>query len=271
MRASNFSTPRPDQAVTLPFRLTLVVQAAAGLVFGLAPLVATAPYASAIGFSGDDPLVYRLGGAATTGYFVAPLIALAGGARWREIRIPAIATLTFTIGALVASALELTTGARQLIVPIVMAAGAAFTVIAAYWLRRNEGAEIDAGRRLGSSATVVLALATLSAGAFGLLPLLAPELDANLFGLAGTDTWVFRLAGAACLGYATAGVASLLAPGYRLMRIQNFAAITFNALAAICAWQAVSSGAGGLLAPVVAAAATFFTIALTWVDRKYKA
>jgi hypothetical protein len=115
----------------------------------------------------------------------------------------------------------------------------------------------------------VLAVATLSAGTFGLLPLLAPDPFASLFGLAGTDTWVFRLAGAGCLGYATAGIASVMAAGYRPIRIQNLAAITFNALGAIGSWLAVASGDGGWLAPIVAAAASFFTVALIWVDRTH--
>jgi hypothetical protein len=265
------SSAAGDQARIFPFRLTLIAQAVAGLVFGLIPLLATASYASALGFSGDDPLIYRLGGAATTGYFVAPLVALAWGAGWRQIRIPAIATLTFTIGAFGASAYELATGAKQPIIPFVVGAGAVFTVIAAYWLRRDEGTAFDSGRRLDTPARVVLLLATLSAATFGVLPLVAPGAFASLFGLVGTDTWVFRLAGAACLGYATAGIASLFAPGYRAMRIQNMAAIAFNALGAISAWLAVSAGTGGLLAPAVAAAASFFTVALIWVDRKYTA
>jgi hypothetical protein len=78
----------------------------------------------------------------------------------------------------------------------------------------------------------------------------------------------FRLAGAGCIGYATAGIASLMAPGYRLMRIENLAAISFNLLGAISAWIAVASGDGGLLAPVVAVAASFFTVALSWMDRQ---
>jgi hypothetical protein len=258
-----------DQAFTLPFRITLAAQAAAGLVFGLAPLLATAAYASALGFSGDDALVYRLGGAATTGYFVAPVLALAWRAGWRQIRIPAIATLTFTIGAFVASAWELLSGATQLVVPFVVVAGAVFTLIAAWWLRRDAAPEIDPGRPLSTPARAILALATLSAGTFGLLPLLVPDPFTSLFGLAGTDTWVFRLAGAGCLGYATAGIASLMAPGYRLMRIQNMAAITFNALGAVSAWLAVATGDGGWLAPIVAAAASFFTVALIWVDRTH--
>jgi hypothetical protein len=266
---ASLAAPSGDQAFTFPFKLTLAAQAVAGLIFGLAPLLATAAYASAIGFSGNDVLVYRLGGAATTGYFVAPVVALAWRAGWRQIRIPAIATLTFTIGAFAASAWEFFGGATQPVIPFVVAAGAVFTVIAAWWLRRDEAPAADAGRVLETPARVILGLATLSAGTFGVLPLLAPDPFTSLFGLAGTDTWVFRLAGAGCLGYATGGIASLLAPGYRPMRIQNVAAIAFNGLGAVSAWVAVIGSDGGWLAPVVAAAASFFTVALIWIDRTY--
>lgn len=267
--AASMTGATQDQAFSLPFRLTLAAQAAAGLVFGLAPLLVTAAYASAIGFSGDDPLVYRLGGAATTGYFVAPVLALAWRAGWRQIRIPAMATLTFTIGAFAASAWEFANGATQPVVPFVVAAGAVFTLIAAWWLRRDEAPDMEPGRPLSNPARAILVLATLSAATFGLLPLLVPDPFVSLFGLTGTDTWVFRLAGAGCLGYATGGIASLLAPGYRFMRIQNMAAITFNALGAASSWVAVAGGYGGWLAPVVAVAASFFTVALIWVDRTH--
>jgi hypothetical protein len=262
------STQTDDQAHLPLFKATLIAQAAAGLVFGLAPLLVQAGYATALGFSGDDPLVYRLGGAATTGYFVAPVLALAWGAGWARIRIPAIATLTFTIGALGASVWEFLAGTRQPVVPFVVLAGAVFTTVALYWIRRDEAGGIDPGRPVPPLGKAILALATLSAGVFGVLPLLAPGPFATLFGLSGTDGWVFRLAGAGCLGYATAGIASLMAPGYGLMRIQNIAAITFNLLGAISSWIAVVGGNGGLLAPVVAVAASFFTVALIWMDRQ---
>ena len=257
-----------DQAYTLPFKLTLAAQAAAGLVFGVAPLVATTAYASAIGFSGSDVIIYRLGGAATFGYFVAALVTLASGAGWRQIRIPAIATLTFTIAAFLASAVELAGGAKQAVVAFVVVAGLVFSAIAAWWLRRDEAPPMDAGPSLDMPARAILGLATLSAATFGVLPLVAPGPFASLFGLIGGDPFVYRLAGAGCLGYATAGIASLMASGYRAIRIQNMAAIAFNALGASSAWIAVVGGGGGLLAPVVAVAATFFTIALIWIDRR---
>jgi hypothetical protein len=256
-----------DQASLPGFRLTLGVQAIAALIFGLAPLVATAAYASAIGFSGKEVLVYRLGGAATFGYLTAPALALAWHASWRQLRIPAMATITFTLGALVASVWELVTGATQVVIPLVIVAGAAFSLVAAYWLRRDEAPDGDAGRALDMRAQVIIGLATVSAGTFGLLPILAPGPFGTVFGVSAADSWVFRLAGAACLGYATGGIASLRAPGYGVIRLQNLAAITFNGIAAISAWIAVASGSGAWLAPVVAAAASFFAVALFYLDR----
>ena len=258
-----------DQAFTIPFRLTLAGQAAAGLVFGIAPLVALAAYAASIGFTGSDPLIYRLGAAATSGYVAASVIALAWRAGWRQLRVPAIATLTFTLTAFAGSIWEYVTGTRQPIVAFVIVTGGVFSVVAAYWLLRDDAPIEDPGPRLSSPARAIVGLATVSAATFGILPLLVPELFASVFGLAGVDTWVYRLAGAACFGYATAGIASLTAPGYREMRLQNVAAVTFNAVAAVSAMIAIVSGDGGLLAPVVAAAAGFFTVALVWVDRTH--
>jgi len=257
----------PDQAQRPAFRLTQLAQALAALVFGVAPILAAGAYASFLGFSGHDQLVYRLGGAATFGYVVPPLVAIMWRSGWRDIRIPAVATLTFTVGALLASAWELVAGAREPVVPFVAVAATGFTAVALYWIRRDEGTETPVGRPLTTPARGIVALATLSAATFGLLPLLSPSIFSTAFNLAGTDAWVFRLAGAGCLGYATAGIASLAAPGYGRVRLQNLSAITFNFLGAVSAWYAVANGDGGLLAPIVAAAATFFTVALAWIDR----
>ena len=267
------TTPAPersqDQAFLPAFRLTLVAQGIAALGFGIVPLVATSAYASAISFPGNDPLIFRLGGAATTGYLAAPLLALAWRAGWREVRIPALATLTFTLAALGASAWERVGGARQPIVIAVVAAGAVFSIIAAFWIRHDQAPPLDPGRPLESPARIVIILATLSAATFGLLPLLLPGPFATIFGITAPSGWVSRIAGAACLGYATGGIASLRAGGYRPMRIQNLAAITFNALGATSAWISVIGGGGGWLAPVVAVAASFFTVALIAIERRY--
>ena len=118
-------------------------------------------------------------------------------------------------------------------------AATVFALIAVYWLRRNEGPAGDPGPAISMPFRIVIALATISAAVFGPVPLVLPDVFASLVGLEGTDAWIFRMAGAACLGYATAGVLSLQARGYHRFAIQNLAAITFNALAAVCALKAV--------------------------------
>jgi hypothetical protein len=50
------------------------------------------------------------------------------------------------------------------------------------------------------------------------------------------------------------------------MRVQNLAAIAFNATAAVAAWQATLGGAGGVIAPLIAVAASAFAVALTALE-----
>ncbi len=257
-----------DQAQLPIFRALLGVQVLAGFVFGVIPLLAPAQAASFVGYTGDDQLVYRLAGAATAGYLVAALAALAWRSSWRDLRIPIIGTLTFTTAAALGSLVSLVGGDRHWVVVVVLLAAGSFAVLAGYWLRRDQGVSIPAGMPTDPVIKAILALATLSAGVFGLMPLLAPGPFASLFGLVGTDVWIFRMAGAACLGYATAGILEIRAEGLRRIRVQNLAAIGFNVGGAASAWLAIiATGHGGLLAPVIAAAATTFAVLLIWLQR----
>jgi hypothetical protein len=251
-----------DQAGLPTFRALLGVQVLATIVFGMVPLLLPSVFASVTGYSGDDSLVYRLAGAATTGYLVAAILALTGRTPWVNLRIPMVATLTFTAAAALSCLVTLVGGDSHWVVLVVLLAATAFALIAIYWLRRDQGPVAPAGLPVSMPFRVVVGLASLSAATFGLLPLLAPGPFASLFGLAGTDTWIFRMAGSACLGYATAGVLSIRAEGYERFAVQNLAAVTFNTLGAAAAWKAVVYGEGGYLAPVVGLAATFFAVAL---------
>ena len=254
-----------DQASLPVFRVLLLVQVLATIVFGVVPLVFPETFAILTGYSGNDPIVYRLAGAATAGYLIAALVSLVGRKRWADLRIPIAATLTFNAAAAVSSILEIVGGDRHVVVVVVLLAAAAFAALATYWLRRDDGAPVLAGEGLDQVSRVIIGLATLSAGVFGLLPLILPVTFAALFGLSGTDVWIFRMAGSACLGYAVAGLLELRAPAYAPIAVQNLAAIAFNAFAAVAAWLALASGSGGLLAPIVAVAATFFALALGWL------
>jgi hypothetical protein len=257
-----------DQARLPVFGLLLVVQGLATIVFGVVPLLLPRTFASITGYSGDDEFVYRLAGAATTGYLVAAIAALVWRSSWLDVRIALIATLTFTTAAALACLVTVIGGDSHWVVIVVLLAAAAFAVIAAYWLRRDAGALIPAGDPISPVFKVIIGLATLSAGVFGVMPLVAPTQFASLFGLVGTDTWIFRMAGAACLGYATAGILEFRAAGLRRIAVQNLGAIAFNVAGAASAWLALLIvGHGGLLAPVIAAAATTFAVLLIWIQR----
>jgi hypothetical protein len=257
-----------DQTRLPVFRLLLVVQGLASTVFGVVPLLLPRTFASVTGYSGDDEFVYRLAGAATAGYLVAAIAALTWRSAWQDVRIALVGTLTFTTAATLACLVTLVGGDSHWVVIVVLLAAGAFAAIAAYWLRRDAGEPVPAGAPITPTMKVILGLATLSAGVFGILPLVAPTAFASLFGLVGTDAWIFRMAGAACLGYATAGILEIRAAGLRRIAVQNLAAITFNVAGAASAWLALlATGHGGLLAPVIAAAATTFSVLLIWIQR----
>ena len=152
-----------DQAHLPAFRLLLGVQVLATIVFGLVPLLFAKIFANITGYSGDDPILYRLAGAATTGYLVAAVVALASRTPWVNLRIPMVATLTFTVLAAIASLVTFLGGDQRWVVVVVFLAATAFAVIAGYWLRRNEGQVTPAGRPLAMEARVIVGLATLSA------------------------------------------------------------------------------------------------------------
>jgi hypothetical protein len=254
-----------DQARRPIFRWLMAVQLLSAGFFGVVPFLSPGIFASLSGVSGREELIYRLAGAASTGYAVVALLALARRSSWAELRIPLVATLTFTASAALGSGLAILDADLTPMVGFVLAAASVFAVLAAYWLVRDEGPTAPDRPALTPATRAILALATLSAAVFGILPLVAPGQFADWFRLDGTDSWVFRMAGAACFGYATAGFLEIRASSYPAIRLQNAAAITFNAMGATAAALAVVSGHGGLLAPVILLAAGAFTVLLVLI------
>ena len=116
-------------------------------------------------------------------------------------------------------------------------------------------------RDVATWVLVVLALATLSAAVFGLGPQL-PGPFASLMGYAGTDEYVYRLAGAACFGYAAMGVQELRSLHWEDMRLPNVMALVFNGLAFLASVFEIFAGRTTLLVILVALAAGFFTAAI---------
>ena len=108
----------------------------ASLVFGLGPLVAGGGFGRALGYPGFDDFIYRQAGAATTGACVGGLLALQSR-RWREIRLAAVAAITFNAASVVAAILEVAGGTPQPVVYIILAAAGLVTVGMALALQRE--------------------------------------------------------------------------------------------------------------------------------------
>ncbi len=255
----------PDQATLPIFRILLIVQVLAAGFFGLVPFLLPDSFASGAGFVGDEPFIYRLAGAATLGYAA---VALIGSVRptWYRLRIPVLATLTFNAAAVIGALLSLASGEMQFVVYFVAIAAFAFTVLAGYWMTRNQGPGDPAPEPIEPWFRAVIAVATLAAAFFGLAPLVAAAQFASLAGLSTNDLFIYHLAGAATLGYSVAGVASLLASSRAEIGLQVRAATVFNGLSAIAALvYLVNGGTAAVAWLILVAAAAFTAVFVLWM------
>ena len=254
-----------DPARSPFFRGLLAVQVVAAAFFGLVPFIVPGEFARLFQLRGDEPYVYRLAGAAATGYAVVAALGLVRG-RWVELRIPLVATLSFFFATLVAALLSIEEAGIQPLSGLVLIVPILFLPITGGWLIRYWRArQVDrSAPRLEPGFRVTLGLATVAAFTFGVLPTLLPRTLMSVAGLAETDLVIVRLAGAGCFGYATAGVLQLLADRWPEIGLQNAAAITFNALGAIGSALYLANGGRSPLAVLLLVAAGFFAIALSW-------
>lgn len=264
-----------DQARTVMFRALLLVEVASAGFFGLFPLAFPEAFAAVFGYAGAEPFLYRIAGAATTGYAVMALAAFLQP-RWATFRIPLVATLTFNIGAVTAALLTADDREFTALGAFILVAAAAFAIASFYWLYRDEGPRSAEGAPIEEGFRLTLMAATAVAAFFGLFPLLMTRTFADAFGLAtpagdaaffsgpASDFFIYRIAGAATLGYAAAGLFQLLSGRWAEIRLQLVGAITFNALGAISAAIYLAAGGRSLLGILVLVAGGFFTLALTW-------
>jgi hypothetical protein len=252
-----------DQATATTFRALLLVEVLAAAFFGLFPFAFPETFARVFGLPGAEPFVYRIAGAATTGYGVMAMFAFLRP-RWATFRIPLIAALTFNVGAVVAALVSADTGDLSPLVGIVGLAASAFALASAYWLYRDVGPRVEAGPQVEEGFRATLLAATGVAVLFGILPLLLTNTFVTVFGLADSDRFIYRLAGAATLGYGAAGVFQLLSGRWPEIRLQVLGAITFNALGALAAGIYLATGGRSFLGLLILVAAGFFTLALTW-------
>lgn len=262
-RGSVHGARSADQAQLPIFRALLVVEILAAGVFGLVPFVLPVLAAKTVGFVGDEPFIYRLAGAASFGYAVMAWIGYRQPA-WHRMRIPLIATLTFTAAAVVASALSLLNGEQQFIIYFVLIVSVVFSILSLYWVVRNVGPRAADGGGIEAAFRTILLLATAAAAVFGVVPLLAPKAFMSFAGFKGTDLYIGRAAGAATLGYAVAGVYQLRARNRAEIHVQVIGALVFNGLSAIAAALYVIEGGRSPVGVLILVAATFFSASFIW-------
>jgi hypothetical protein len=214
-----------------------------------APLwILPSQFARFAGLSGDDTLIYRLGGAAMVGYALALAYALRRS-EWAPIRFVVLAMYVFAAIAFLAG---------FVVVVSLWAVVVAWAVAQVLVAHRGS---VAGPRDTATWVRIVLVLATVSAAVFGLGPQL-PGPFASLMGYKGTDEYIYRLAGATCFGYAAMGVQELRSLHWDDMRLPNVMALAFNGLAAVAALSEILFGRVTLLAILVALAAGFFTVAI---------
>src|SRR5947209_11781257 len=168
-------------------RWLLALPLAGGLVFGLFPLLVPVAFASFTGFSGNDPFIYRLAGAATFGYAVALGLGLRQGT-WAAVRLVVIAVLTFNLASLYACCVELvspSSGGVRPVVYLILAASLVIVGITGTLLYRHRQDEKPAPN-IASWVVRFIVIATVLATAFGLTPLFYPQIN-HLFGFKVTD------------------------------------------------------------------------------------
>jgi hypothetical protein len=224
--------------------LLAIVPGAFGLLLFLAPEFS----AKASGFVGKDIFLYRLAGAASFGY----LVSLAGAWRdgWPALRITLAGMALFAAGSIVACAVALVAGEGTWIVGVVLVASVVFLGLQLLLLRNPPARTEWTRESLPDVADWVLyliafgAIAALGTGALALL--FGGAGGTLLAGYSGTDSIIYREAGAATLGGAYGAYLALRSRRWAEIGRGLWGALAFNGLSLIAAVLEIARGSGGL-------------------------
>jgi hypothetical protein len=112
----------------------------------------------------------------------------------------------------------------------------------------------------------LLVLLVLAGALFGMAPFLAPARFAAATGFAGTDVFLYRLAGAATFGYGV-GLAVGYRSGWRALRIPIAATAVFNGASILACLAAILGGAQPVVFVILAASILFTASAVLFLSR----
>ncbi len=222
---------RIDAKLTPLERVLLILPMLSGLGLGLFTVLLPKTFADVAQFPADDILVYQLAGAATLGYGVVFLIGIFWGS-WLAIRLPIIAVLPFNLAALAACVYEVATTSAPYSVYLLFAPTILLAALSIWLLWRYRNVTRPEQDLAQLTVRIFLIVGTLSAGVFGVLPLVAPELG-KLVHLQMNAPFIARMAGAASLGYGVMAIFAQRALSSLELRLPIVMAAVFNGVSGI--------------------------------------
>lgn len=213
----------------------------------------------------------RFVGAEGAGIMAGLALALRRG-DWTTARLPAVATLAFTIAALfacVATAVSSSGGGdggggdggrSQLVLLLVGGATAVLAVsMVALLVWRRGTARPASGTGVGRTLVWFLALRTATAWLFGVWPLFFPAPFVRTFGVAHVTLFLYRLGGAGLVGYALMGVGELRSRCWSELRAPAVMVLVLAAFCAVVSLASLAIGERSSLGYLVAILASIVT------------
>jgi hypothetical protein len=223
--------------------LLAIVPGAFGVLLFLAPEAS----ARAFGLIGKDIFLYRLAGAASFGY----LVSLAGAWRdgWPALRITVAGMAVFAIGSILAAAAALVTSEGAWIVGVILVVSVVFLGLEFLLLTNPPGGDrASTGvRDVADWVSYLFAFGAIAALGTGSLALLLGGVGGTLLaGYSGTDSIIYREAGAATLGAAYGAYLATKSRRWAEIGRGLWGALAFNGLSLVAAILEIARGNGGL-------------------------
>jgi hypothetical protein len=233
--------------------------------FGALLLLAPEASARAFGLVGSDIFLYRLAGAASFGYLASLAAEWRGG--WPALRITIAGMPIFAVGSILAALVALIGGEGTWIAGAILIVSVVLLALELVLLRDLPGRE-RAGSDAGDIApwvTYLFAFGAIAAlGTSSVALLLGGAGGKLLAGYSGTDSIIYREAGAATLAAAYGAYLALRSRRWAEIGRGTWGALAFNGLSLIAAIFEIGRGDGGLnlLSVAVFAVSLVMTVGL---------
>lgn len=136
--------------------------------------------------------------------------------------------------------------------------------------RSTKKAAAKKSGRLSSLERTLLYLPMVGGLVFGALPFLLGSAFGKIVGYAGNDTFIYRIAGAATLGYGVALFLGLRKADWAPLRLVVLATLVFNIASIFACLVEIFGSSTTLFAYVILGASSLFVVITTWVLNQHQ-